>query len=72
MIVWRVYRTTKNVDRAVRNLMDIYNWKLAVKFLEKKSLKEDYKDSEANWRMWYSNKLDNMESTEVFNIDRRR
>jgi len=72
MIKWRVYRTTKNIDRAVRNLMDIYNWKLAVKFIEKKSLKEDYRDSEANWKRWYSEKLDNMESTEVFTIDRRR
>lgn len=72
MIAWRVYRTTKNVDRAVRNLMDIYKWKLAVKFLEKKSLKEDYRDSEANWKRWYIERLDNMESTEVFTLDRRR
>lgn len=34
MIKWKVYKTTKNVKKAIHNLMDFYCWAKAVKYLE--------------------------------------
>ena len=66
MIKWKIYRTTKNVKRALQNMMNINAWKNAFKFVSRGTINQN------SWEKTYKKKLEWMEAVEVFPITRRR